>query len=513
MSKLAQTARGAALLGVASLALAGLTAPASASTPGASLAPVVQHTGKGPTGYSVTFRFYDPTADRIQIKGEWSFSGPDDTTATTSAGRLPKDWRPGDFPITHPNTASPAWPVADMKENKKTGVWSWTTPLPSGTFTYNFFRDCATDDGTGCASLSDPSNTPWNTTGSIEPTSQVYVPSDRAFGTVDYAWQAPVAASKQGRLVDVSYPTTLSTAPVGSHPLAVYTPPGYNPSRKTPYPTLYLSHGGGGQEIDWTTQGAANSIFDHLINSGKMQPTVIVMTDFNNISGGNAGYSTDVLQNVIPFVESRLNVSADANDRAFAGLSAGASRANDLLFNHTASFGYYGVWSGGVTTQPTTDQAARMAELGGLQLGVGNQDPIAHDSTVTEETNLPAAGVPVSVDNIDGGHEWYVWRIELRDFATGTLFRGTTTAATLTGHGTNSTAQATVTAQNTTGAKPTGSVRFYLDGQIDNKHLVGEAQINTAGKAKATLGNVTGHTVTARYTGDAAHNASTGQAE
>jgi enterochelin esterase-like enzyme len=499
-------------LGAAALAVAGLALPASAATPGASLAPVVKHTGTGPTGYTVTFQFYDPTADRVQVKGEWSFSGSADTTTTTSAGRLPDQWRSGDFPITHPNTAAAAWPVADMKENKKTGIWSWTTPLPSGTFTYNFFRDCATDDGTGCTSLNDPANAPWNTTGSVEPTSQVYVPSDPAFGTVDYAWQKPMTASKQGRLADVTYPTSLSTAPAGSHPLAIYTPPGYNPSRATPYPTLYLSHGGGGQEVDWTTQGAANSIFDHLINSGKMQPTVIVMTDFNDISGGTAGYSTDVLQNVIPYVEARLNVSKNADDRAFAGLSAGAARANDLLFNHTSSFGYYGVWSGGVTTSPTADQAAQMAKLGGVQLGVGNQDPIAHDSTVAEETNLPAAGVPVSVDNIDGGHEWYVWRIELKDFATGTLFRGTTTTAALTTHGENSTVTPTVAARNTTGAKPAGSVRFYLDGKIDTKHLVGQAQLGGRGTAKATLGDVTGHTVVARYTGDSLHNASTGQA-
>jgi enterochelin esterase-like enzyme len=509
--KSALTARGAALFGVAALAVTGLAIPASAATPGASLAPTVTHTGKGPTGYSVTFHFYDPSADRVQIKGEWSFSGPADTSATSSAGRLPAQWQPGDFPITHPNTAAADWPVADMKENKKTGVWSWTSPMPSGTFTYNFFRDCATADGTGCASLSDPANAPWNTTGSVEPTSQVYVPADTSFGTVDYSWQAPMAAAKQGRLVDVSYPTTLSTAPAGSHPLAIYTPPGYNPSRKTPYPTLYLSHGGGGQEIDWSTQGAANSIFDHLINSGKIQPTVVVMTDFNDITGGTPGYSTELLQNVVPYVQAHLNVSADADDRAFAGLSAGAARANDLLFNHTASFGYYGVWSGGVTTRPTADQAATMAGLGGIQLGVGNQDPIAHDSTVAEEGNLPAAGVPVAVDNINGGHEWYVWRIELKDFATGTLFRGTTTTAALTRSGRNTVATATVTTRNTTGAKPTGSVRFYLDGRLDNKHLVGEAQLNNAGKAKAGVGNVTGHTVVARYVGDSAHNASTGQ--
>ena len=50
-----------------------------------------------------------------------------------------------------------------------------------------------------------------------------------------------------------------------------------------PYPTLYLSHGGGGNEVDWTTQGVANRIIDNLIAARMVQPMVIVMTDFNNL--------------------------------------------------------------------------------------------------------------------------------------------------------------------------------------------------------------------------------------
>ena len=72
-----------------------------------------------------------------------------------------------------------------------------------------------------------------------------------------------------GTLVDVTYPSPLSTDPAGEHYLALYTPPGYNPNRATPYPTLYLSHGGGGNEVDWSTQGVANRIIDNLIASGK----------------------------------------------------------------------------------------------------------------------------------------------------------------------------------------------------------------------------------------------------
>ena len=130
------------------------------------------------------------------------------------------------------------------------------------------------------------------------------------------------------------------------------------PSRAVPYPTLYISHGGGGNEADWFTQGVANRIIDNLINAGKMQPAVVVATNFNGLPNGNAGYQTDVLTRVIPFIESRYNVSHNASERAFAGLSAGGSRANQLIFNATTSFGYYATWSIGTGGAPPAGDAA-----------------------------------------------------------------------------------------------------------------------------------------------------------
>jgi enterochelin esterase-like enzyme len=314
-----------------------------------------------------------------------------------------------------------------MTEDPATGIWSFTTPLPSGTFSYGFYVNCASSTQAGCTEVSDPANPPWNdvdgvSTGSVEPTSQVYVPSDPRFGTVNYSWQAP--GREHGKLADVSYPDPQSTSPVGTHPLVVYTPPGYNPHRKVPYPTLYLSHGGGGNEVDWSTQGAAVSIIDNLLRAGQVQPMIVVMTNFNGLPNGVAGYSTDVIDNVIPYVEAHYNVSANPDERAIAGLSAGGARVNDLLVNHTGEFGYYSVMSpgGGFPATLTSAQAAAMKSVLALQVGGGLQDPIRANLT-TEESELAAAGVPFTDDSVNGGHEWYVWRILLRDFLTQTAFR------------------------------------------------------------------------------------------
>ena len=121
--------------------------------------PEVIRTGTAPTGYEVTFRYYDPSATTVQVRGEWFFSNAADTTTTSSAGLLPSQWAPGDFPIAFPNQGpAPNWPVAQMTLDSSTGVWSYTTPLPSGTFTYGFYVNCTSPPPglTGCTELSDP---------------------------------------------------------------------------------------------------------------------------------------------------------------------------------------------------------------------------------------------------------------------------------------------------------------------------------------------------------------------
>ncbi len=443
------------------------------------VSPEVVHTGIGPTGYEVTFRYYDPTATNVRIKGEWYFSDATSANASpaTSAGRLPAQWQVGDFPIAYPNSPAANWPVNDMTFDAATGIWSFTTPLPSGVFTYAFYKNCPNPlpSLSGCTGFADPANPPWNAPAepprSTEPTSQVFVPSDPAFGTIDYSWQFPNPV--HGTLSNVVYPTPLSTTPPGSHALAIYTPPGYDPNRSMPYPTLYLSHGAGGNEVDWSTQGVAGNIVDNLIAAGRVQPMVVVMTNFNGISGGNLGYAQDVVQNVIPYVEANYNVSTKAGDRAFGGLSAGGSRANALLFNYTTSFGAYSVMStaGGapVATDPLWTNPD-LKTLLGLHVGAGIDDPIV-SRTTAELALLTSNGIPFVEDLFDGGHEWYVWRILLRNFVDTMAFKHTTTSlAEVAAPGSSEQRRvvfvtATVKASTTEPARPTGKVQFYLDGQ------------------------------------------------
>jgi enterochelin esterase-like enzyme len=431
-------AAGLAAAGLAASPLTSAAAPAVAGHPASAghhgvVSPQVIHTGKAPTGYQVTFRYYDPTATTVQVRGEWFFSSPADTSTTSSQGVLPAQWQPGDFPIANPNQGpAPNWPVEQMTLDKATGIWSYTTPLPSGTFTYGFYVNCTSPAPglSGCTELSDPANPPWNHSGSVEPDSEVYVPSDPRFGTLNLSWEAP-NPRVHGTLIDVSYPDPQSTSPVGSHPLAVYLPPGYNPRRRAPYPTLYLSHGSGGNEVDWSTQGDAASIMDNLIAAGKIQPMVVVMTNFNNLgscTGFDAScYALDVKDYVIPYVNAHFDVSQNPDDRAFAGLSLGGLMANYLLFNDTTLFGYYGSWSiaalGAPATTSTQWQNPALRTRLGIQLGGGEFDELTVPGINSYEASFETNGIPVTTDLVTGGHEWYTWRQLLYNFVTTVAFK------------------------------------------------------------------------------------------
>ncbi|WP_405962037.1 alpha/beta hydrolase-fold protein [Streptomyces sp. NBC_00723] len=406
-----------------------------------SLAPQVLRTGSGSTGYRVTFRFRDTDATHVQIKGEWYFGNPYDLTALTTddgsaletPGTAPTSWRPGDIPLPYPNSPAANWPVADMKKGRD-GVWSYTTPLPSGLFTYSFYVDCADPTQATCTPVSDPANPPWNETngevsGTVERTSQVYVPSDPSSGTVDHAWQGPSRRGQQGRLAHVTYPAPTSLTPPGENYLSVYTPPDYDPGRAKPYPTLYL-FSGDATEMDWSTQGGAGHILDNLIATGQIPPVVVVMPNTGGFpdSTGYASFDQNLTDTLIPYVESHYHVSAAASSRATAGLGYGASLTNSLLFGHTAEFGSYGVFSpgrrGAYTLPAASDLTdAQIDALGQARIYVGGgwQDP-SHDYHAGEVALLTGIGVPATPGFVNGGHNWFTWRLNLRDFLTHTAF-------------------------------------------------------------------------------------------
>ena len=447
----------------ASGVLLSVSAPVSSAPAARAVkSPEIIHTGKAPTGYTVTFRYAAPAAKRVQIRGDWYFARPADLPQLAATpdhliiqgqGILPKDWKPGDFPLPFPNGMGGGNnPPFEMTRDKD-GVWTYTTPLPSGFFSYALLVDCpvatpgqAAQPGQACRPNADPGNQPWNVQdGKVVGTevrgSQVYVPADRDFFGIDFAWLAP--AKKQGRLVHVTYASPGHVTPKDSNYLVVYTPPDYDPARARPYPTLYLSHGGGGNEMNWSTGGAAQNILDNLIATGQIQPIVVVMPNASgfNESAWFEAYDRDLIDHMIPYVEQHWHVSKSPMDRAFSGLSMGGMLTNTFMVKHPEVFQYYGMMSAGLPQESDTLNAAQIAALKGkaIWIGGGWQDPIhaagfktettSHVGPAREVNTFARAGIPATTFYTNGGHTWYVWRQHLRDFLTRTAFLPPTYAA------------------------------------------------------------------------------------
>ena len=55
----------------------------------------------------------------------------------------------------------------------------------------------------------------------------------------------------------------------------VYLPSGYSSEKR--FPVLYLLHGVGGNEYEWTGYVKAQAIIDNLIATGRALPMIVVM--------------------------------------------------------------------------------------------------------------------------------------------------------------------------------------------------------------------------------------------
>jgi enterochelin esterase family protein len=212
--------------------------------------------------------------------------------------------------------------------------------------------------------------------------------------------------------------------------LVVYTPPGYDAAADEKFPTLYLQHGMGDNQATWTEHGKAHWILDNLIAQGRAKPMVIVMMDGHAATPGagdrqfaanTMNFQSDLLEDVMPYVESAYRVRADADGRAIVGLSMGGGQALTIGLNHTDRFAWVGGFSSAVPAADAIVDALEHVDttnhrLKLLWIGCGKGDFLL-------ERNQDFVGL-LSSKNIrhqwqltEGDHRWPVWRGYLAELA------------------------------------------------------------------------------------------------
>ncbi len=209
----------------------------------------------------------------------------------------------------------------------------------------------------------------------------------------------------------------------------VYTPPNYDANRK--YPVLYLMHGIGGNETHWTSLCAANRILDNLIADKKAVPMIIVMpngratadppsanfmSDFNYY----AHFEKDLLQDLMPYIESHYSVKTDREHQALIGLSMGGGQGLNFGINNIDKFAWVGGFSSAPNLQPANVLVPKIQKakdrLSLLWIGCGDKD-----SLITGSWNLHQLLVEAKIDHVwyldSGVHEVPVWNNNLYLFA------------------------------------------------------------------------------------------------
>ncbi|MBX3746820.1 MAG: esterase family protein [Verrucomicrobiae bacterium] len=210
----------------------------------------------------------------------------------------------------------------------------------------------------------------------------------------------------------------------------VYTPPGYTADRR--YPVLYLLHGIGGDEEEWRRGGRPNVILDNLLADGQGVPMVVVMPNGraqpDDRPGPNpmatapafARFERDLLDDLIPFIESKYSVRADREHRALAGLSMGGGQSLNFGLGNPDTFAWVGGFSSAPNTRPPAelvpDPAEARRRLKLLFLSCGNRDGLIRISQGVH-AYLKEHEVPHVWHVDEHAHDFEHWRKALYHFS------------------------------------------------------------------------------------------------
>ncbi len=141
-------------------------------------------------------------------------------------------------------------------------------------------------------------------------------------------------------------------------PLAVYTPPRFDPQGSRRYPVLYVLHGYTGDVATllgarpWETNVVQWA--DRLIGSAMMPPVLLALVDGNTRLGGsqyvdsihNGAYATYTVRDVVGAIDARYPTVAREGGRAILGKSSGGFGALHLTMVHPGVFGAFASHSG-----------------------------------------------------------------------------------------------------------------------------------------------------------------------
>lgn len=204
----------------------------------------------------------------------------------------------------------------------------------------------------------------------------------------------------------------------------IYTPPKYGEEKNQKYPVVYIQHGVGEDETGWIWSGKINLILDNLLAEKKCKEMIVVCCSGYAFKKGEnpvffpGDFGRELVESVIPYVESHFAVKRGRDNRAMAGLSLGSAQATQIVSRYQELFGYLGVFSGIREDETETiigqnkDYPMHVVLMtsGTGETGLDEKQKVYTD-------RLAQMGTRSEQRSYEGFHEWHVWRESFRDFA------------------------------------------------------------------------------------------------
>ncbi|MGY6520111.1 MAG: esterase [Mongoliitalea sp.] len=354
-------------------------------------------------GNSVTFRFFAPQAQQVEITGDFLPAIQMDSPMGT---------------VDAPGKAS-----LSKGEN---GVWEYKAEgLAPELYSYSFILDGLT--------VIDPSN-PFLIRDVANVTNIFIIEGEQAelykvqkvpHGTVARRWYRSEGLGMDRRLT-------------------VYTPAGYENSADS-YPVLYLLHGAGGDEEAWISLGRTAQIMDNLMAQGKAKSMIVVMPNGNVIQDAAPGegslgfYKPQFMipktmdgtyelhfHEIIEFMKQNYRVKSEKSHRAIAGLSMGGFHTLHISRFYPNTFDYVGLFSAAIMPREDAtgkvykdlDETLQQQRDNAYQLywiAIGETD-FLYKANQEYLQKLDSIQLPYTYVESDGGHIWRNWRIYLSQF-------------------------------------------------------------------------------------------------
>jgi enterochelin esterase-like enzyme len=358
MKNVNQRRRSRCVAAVLALASVGMVGAVTAASPVVAQEPTLEPGANvladpsSPTGYTVTFVYNNPNATQVILAGDLTLLGLDSGTTRFQ----PEEWQTGRYHSGGVEFRRDMTMDAD-------GSWSISLPLHAGGISY-WYRVWDPTQGWENKRIWDPTSSHPRPPGDAsfrvrnnDVLDAVYVPyAEQQNDPVleqRAVYELPAAdPADRGTVSYVEYTNVLGE---GGGYLGVYLPADYDPNRAEPYKVVYLAHGFFGDETDFMVPGNVPNILDNMIARGEIEPTVAV-TMGNHFTGdvpftsyNRANAADNLVQTILPLVETSYNVATESEGRAYGGFSYGGSTGGFVIEKYPTVFGYYGFFSGNPT--------------------------------------------------------------------------------------------------------------------------------------------------------------------